>query len=959
MKKTLVLAIALFALLGTACSEIELTEPITQTDLAKLTAETTPAVVPDYPAKMYLPAEAPKKVTFSWADENLKLRYTTDFTTPTAQSLPALDGQIALKYEATGMKGVNQATIRCALFDGATMVSECFTFPYVNATAGTAQIPFVFLVSDPDNLYSHETGILVGGKLAEEAAKNGNPEGWKAGYGDANYFRHGAEWERPAYVSIFSAEGDLLLGQNCGVRVSGAYGRASSVKSLKLFARREYTPDSGVFEFSFWGDSFRSDKSGTPVAWSDNVILRQYPYRIRNEFALAMLEGTHLDRPQQQFVAEFINGQFQSTMTILEDYDLDFYTQHYGFAAEDISLLSGQTHEAFLHAGWYNDDGPEAVYQDYMDILTTAQTTDMTVQANYDALTEKVDMSNYISIIAWRMWCGDTDWNELNNERAWRYFAEGYNPERTDASDGRWRYMIKDMDVSFGNNGSRNETYNDPYYYVDTFSYFLEYPCFYHPCKYNEEFADLLHNRMLTMGQDIFVPDRYNPVLDTIVLGQGRQTTSSLLDMMNTADGIRDWLATRHTAIQGYTENHSGKKVTNFTLSWEGEGEVEICWFAYQNGVTRKYLNNSLVPFAANPAKGWKVGEIELTNCEITEKGYLRITGANANVVVHFEKEEEVPEKGGIVLNEVKFRNTDIDWIELYNSSDKAIVLNGWSIAKETLTGITYPFGNTEIGPGEFALICLTDYSNSRQITGLQAPISIKDGDSLYLFDTYGNVVDELTCKTPSKMIHLGRYPDGGDWVELAHGEMTPAAPNFMTEPNRFFTDVGFDPILVVNQTVVAGDSVFYQSEDGIWYVKKAAAQKALSRYTLITRVIKSFDGDPALADLVAKLQNTIGISLREAVGLPAYVIEEEGAPSVVVRGSTLDTRNILYLKDGMYYVRASHLARSVRSSAPEIAEFLKQYGEDPTLEQVVEDLKKMDGISVTVTHHPTVVVIQ
>ncbi len=872
MKQYRLLPLLLLLLTLTICIVVVNAVPaVLQSDLQQLDKEPkTAEITPSVPPQIYVKGTAPGSIKLTWdtTDKNVVLRYTTDFNEPAQSSSLAKNGEIKLTYTDTGIPDVTQCTVRCALFNGRNRVSQCYTFTYISAPKGIFSHPVVSIVSEPDNFYGYEKGILVGGKLADEAAAYGNPTGWVAGYNDANYFRHGSEWERPSHISMYSATGELLLGQNCGVRVSGAYGRSASVKSLKIFARREYTPDAGVFNFSFWTDAFRSATSGTPVTWSDNVILRQNASAMRNEFALLMLEGTEMNRPQHQPVIELINGQYQSLLSMMEDFDPDYIEQHYGFTEDQISMISGQTHECFLMPGWYNDDGPENVYQEFVQILENAQHTNMSIQSHYDALCEKVDMHNYIQTLAWRMYCGDTDFNEQNNQRAWRYIAEGYNPDRDDATDGRWRFFLKDFDISFGNNGSRYVTYNDPYYYVDTFSYFVEYPYFYHPCKENREFADLLHNYMLTLAQDVFVPERYNEVLDYLSVNLLGWRSISTKSTKSIVDGIRDFLEIRPETIKEYTEAHAGASVTNFKLSWTGEGDVKINWFAYQNGATREYLQKSLLDYQPIPAKGYKVGGVDLKNCRITEKGYIEITGMNPTVTVNFVKDETIPEaKGGIVINEVKFRTTNLDWVELYNSSDEMIFLAKWSLGKDAEAERAYTLNNVVLKPGQHALITLYDPEVTTTIHGLRAPMRITTGDTIRLFDREGNVIDEVTLNTPQKTVHLGRYPDGGDWIQMSNAEATPGAANTMIQNNPYFTGVGFPSMLFIDQQEYQGE--FTYRKDGVLYANVSQVAKQLKSVSnTLYNAVKDRKEDIPLADLAAIL---------EKAGCTTRVLEEMG----------------------------------------------------------------------------------
>ena len=79
----------------------------------------------------------------------------------------------------------------------------------------------VSLVTDPDNLWDYNTGIYVMGPNAwAEAPYGANNQG-------ANFWM---DWEKPGNVEIFTAEGETLISQGCGVKLQGQYSRQQEQK---------------------------------------------------------------------------------------------------------------------------------------------------------------------------------------------------------------------------------------------------------------------------------------------------------------------------------------------------------------------------------------------------------------------------------------------------------------------------------------------------------------------------------------------------------------------------------------------------------------------------------------------------------------------------------------------------------------------------------------------------------
>ena len=86
-----------------------------------------------------------------------------------------------------------------------------------------------------------------------------------------NYEQRGKASERPVYVEILNRAGALINAQKLGVRVNGAYNRRNSQKSLKFFARKKYSPESGTVYLNCF-DLLSED--GTQIVRYDKFVLR-------------------------------------------------------------------------------------------------------------------------------------------------------------------------------------------------------------------------------------------------------------------------------------------------------------------------------------------------------------------------------------------------------------------------------------------------------------------------------------------------------------------------------------------------------------------------------------------------------------------------------------------------------------------------------------------------------------
>lgn len=156
-------------------------------------------------------------------------------------------------------------------------------------------------------------------------------------------------------------------------------------------------------------------------------------------------------------------------------------------------------------------------------------------------------------------------------------------------------------------------------------------------------------------------------------------------------------------------------------------------------------------------------------------------------------EEEEFPNGNNIIISELMCKNTAAladrsgsfsAWIELVNSSDHTVDMDGWSLrnARETVS-----FPHVVLDPGAYLLV----YSGAEsfEYDEMHLPISLKTGDTLELIDDEGQLRDCFTCVDALPNYSVVRNEDGGycstPWV-------TPGAEN---------TTVSYD--LIQRQTVI------------------------------------------------------------------------------------------------------------------------------------------------------------
>ncbi len=135
------------------------------------------------------------------------------------------------------------------------------------------------------------------------------------------------------------------------------------------------------------------------------------------------------------------------------------------------------------------------------------------------------------------------------------------------------------------------------------------------------------------------------------------------------------------------------------------------------------------------------------------------------------------PAAGDLVINELMASN-DItiadqdgdfdDWIELYNNSSSTIDLEGYFLSDDAddLTQWAFPAG-TEIEANAYLIVWADEDEDQ---SGLHADFKISaSGESIYLVDPSGGIVDEVHFTEQTTDISYGRFPNGtGDFQMMS-----------------------------------------------------------------------------------------------------------------------------------------------------------------------------------------------
>ncbi|MBR3760506.1 MAG: CotH kinase family protein [Ruminococcus sp.] len=367
----------------------------------------------------------------------------------------------------------------------------------------------VSLSTDSDYLFDKDNGFYMVGKNYRDLVSSGKfiLRDANDASNPTNYNIDGKESEFPANVQVFE-EGKLVYTNDVGARLSGNWSRGFAQKSIRLYARSEYGDSKLKYEFI----EELTDINGDPIKEFDKVTLRNGGTDNQLlHFRDLLIQSLCTDRALAVQAGEpcivFIDGEFWGFYFIREKQDADFVEAHYGIDKDNVTFIkNGEL-----------DDGSKELDSEYKEFLKWAGSADMTNSANYQKVCDALDIQSLIDMVVIETYINNVDWatEYMNNWITWRATEPD---EKLEYADGKWRYMLYDLDFSADyfddarslvGFDSLNNLYmgGDPYNFV---------PMFYNLLN-NKDFADQFYNSYIDIMKNNFEPVRVSAKLDEFV----------------------------------------------------------------------------------------------------------------------------------------------------------------------------------------------------------------------------------------------------------------------------------------------------------------------------------------------------------------------------------------------------------------------------------------------------------
>ena len=335
-------------------------------------------------------------------------------------------------YSSAPAKNVFKGSVvKAAVFSqNGDLLSDIFVQSYfVSEDIFTryVSLPIVSIVTDANNLFSNQTGIYI------------------------NYNWTGKDWERPVHFEMFEADGKTAVSLNMGVRINGGSTRSLAQKALRFYARTDYDTDNNSIEYEIF-NGLTASYGGNRLTSFKRIILRSSGNDnngslFRDALMHALVSGLNVNTQASRPCIAFINGEFWGIYNIRERYDDRYFAGHYNIDNDKVTILELSMRSRTVEI----KNGDRSDLDLYNQMINFFNNNSLSDAVNYKKAQEYFDVDNFIDYYIANIYSGNEDWPG-NNNQFWRYKTDngGYDAKAVWYMDGRFRWMMKDMDWGFG-----------------------------------------------------------------------------------------------------------------------------------------------------------------------------------------------------------------------------------------------------------------------------------------------------------------------------------------------------------------------------------------------------------------------------------------------------------------------------------------------------------------------------
>ena len=289
--------------------------------------------------------------------------------------------------------------------------------------------------------------------------------------------------EKKVNFEYYESDGSLGVSFIGDIKLSGMDSRKEPQKSISVYLRKKYGVSNVTYPF-FDDMEYHTYSS---------LLLRnagEDPKKVRiMDAALTRTLKGEMDIDMQEYrpVAVYLNGSYYGISNLREKLNGDYVESKFGIDKKDISLIKYST-------------PTKGNTKEYNELVNYVKNHDVRKSDVYEYLKKEIDVQELINYFIVESFYGNTD---LGNIRYWK------------SKDGKWRWMLYDLDWSLWNMGL-DMAYPTKYTRVPAATYLSSSITIVRTLYQNSEFKNLYLKSLAKYLSTTFKPERMEKIIDEL-----------------------------------------------------------------------------------------------------------------------------------------------------------------------------------------------------------------------------------------------------------------------------------------------------------------------------------------------------------------------------------------------------------------------------------------------------------
>ncbi len=656
-------------------------------------------------------------------------------------SVPNVDNPAAMKYgakehivlECTDLEKVYTIRAKAVAegMDDAISTVSSATYVVGANVESRYDIPVLMVVGNPKDLTDEATGILA----------------------PANREQRGVQSEKAVWLTLFNANGEVVFAQNGGVRVHGGASRGKNQPSLRLYARSEYDTanefDCVLFESYSKDNALMTDLKRVIVRNSgdDNGYAH-----IRSEFASALaLNAGFPDAQASAPVCVYVNGEYMGVYWFVTNYDDSYFAQKYGEYTGEMVILEGVV--ALMQPTEDDDEVTLQLKEEYNNLHEYVAYTDLQNDANWQALNEAVDVENYLQYVAIQNYFGNAD-AFVNNFKTYRYYSSTGEYQPGTVFDGRYRFLLYDMDETLGFGvGDDVAAEARTLDVTNRVSYDIFYNALFRNIMQRPEGREYYIRYYLSLLNYYCAPNQALPVLEKMHNSRAEElknvyNNTQLLTGNKNMPEETDYSQVEKelVEIENYIQDRPAWALEDLKTAFAlgncynlevynvGEAQIQIDFASFhETHYSGTYFAEVPVTVSATPKCGDKFDYWLVDGVQYYDATLLITSDMIHEETLNLECVTSRDENAGLLVSAIKSRGGS-DYIELTNFGLQPVDLAQYMLADGEKQENMSTLPSAIVVPGEQIIVYCKNYSGAEAIGKPEVGFSLKEGETLFLY---------------------------------------------------------------------------------------------------------------------------------------------------------------------------------------------------------------------------------